>query len=155
MIIWLFGQPCSGKTTLANLLVSDSMFNGEDMAFKTKPEVVCLDGDVFRVIYGNTGYDRSAREKNISRAAAVARYLESTGKIVICSFVTPYRSMRDEIASICPGVKMVFLEYEGVRGREDYHVKDFENPENENCLILNTSENDTEISIEKIRIFCR
>lgn len=133
MIIWLFGQPCSGKTTLGNLLL-------DELVNKGYKEPVLVDGDQFREILNDKSYGREARLKNVDRAMAVAKYLESRGHVVVCSFVTPYRSMRYDIKSTIPDVKMVYLYYEGTRGREDFHVSDFEIPEiEEGCLSLNTS----------------
>ena len=133
MIIWLFGQPCSGKTTLGHLLFDHLHTKGE------KP--ILIDGDKFREVFNDVNFGKEARLKNVERAIVVAKYLESLGHFVICSFVTPYKSMRYDIKHLMPYTKFVYLTYEGKRGREDYHVKDFEvpSPKEEDFLNLNTS----------------
>jgi adenylylsulfate kinase-like enzyme len=133
VIIWLFGQPCSGKTTLGHLLLDELKLKGHDP--------VLVDGDKFREVFNEKTYGREARIKNVEKAMNVAKYLESMGHSVICSFVTPYKSMRYDIKDLIPDVKFVYLYYEGVRGREDYHVKDFEipSPFEEELLSLDTS----------------
>jgi adenylylsulfate kinase-like enzyme len=133
VIIWLFGQPCSGKTTLGHLLLDELKNDGK--------EPILIDGDKFREVFNDKTYGKEARLKNVERAMSVAKYLESMGHNVVCSFVTPYKSMRYNIKSMIPDTKFVYLYYEGVRGREDYHVKDFEipSPFDEEVLSLDTS----------------
>jgi len=133
MIIWILGQPCSGKTTLAHAI--------QNLTFVEQTPIHVVDGDEFREVFLNKDYGRSGREKNIERAAVVARYMESCGQLVICSFVTPYESMRDTIRQICgDSVKFVYLKYQGERGRESYHVEDFEEPKLHETLQIDTSQ---------------
>ena len=57
--IWLTGQPASGKTTLANLLMKElSNSNGEKSYFN-------IDGDDLRNLFQNKDYSREGRERNI------------------------------------------------------------------------------------------
>lgn len=141
MIIWLFGQPCSGKTTIANEL--------KDIV--KRPHLV--DGDVFREIFQNKAYGREGRIENIRKATIVARYMENCGFTVICSFVTPYKSMRDEIIGSCKDLKFIYLDYQGERGRESFHVEDFDipNEKEENFLHLRTSDLTIDDCISKIK----
>jgi adenylylsulfate kinase-like enzyme len=132
MIIWLFGQPCSGKTTLAH--------NIQNWTKIDLTPIHLIDGDEFREVFTNKDYGRTGREKNIERASIVAKYMESCGQVVICSFVTPYKSMRDTIKEVCGGVKFIYLKYDGMRGREGYHVADFEEPNDTEALCLDTSQ---------------
>lgn len=133
MIIWIFGQPCSGKTTIANELLEYYHEKGK--------EPIIIDGDEFRKVFNDANYGKDARMRNIERASIVAKFLESKGHLVICSFVTPYKSMRYGIKDLCGEVKFVYLTYEGKRGRENFHVVDFEPPieGEEDFLNLNTS----------------
>ena len=157
MIIWIFGQPCSGKTTLADLLMQgkDEFFS-KGSVFSGKVDAVHLDGDKFREIYRNNFYGMGGRMVNISRAASVARYLEFSGSTVVCSFVTPYKQMRDMVSAVADKVAFIYLTYDGERGREDYHVGDFElpDPKTEFFLHINTSETTPEQAIRKIINFC-
>ncbi len=77
--------------------------------------------------------------KNLNRASDIATFLNSLNKNVIISLVYPYKETRDYFNSLCSDVFWVYLTYEGERGREKYHVEDFEVPENENVLHLDTS----------------
>lgn len=133
MIIWLYGQPCSGKTTIAQLLKNDK-------TLAHRPHL--MDGDEFREIFQNKVYGKEGRLENIRKAMIVAKYMEHCGFTVICSFVTPYKIMRDEIKYLCKDVKFIYLDYVGTRGRESFHVDDFEIPSenNESFLYLNTSD---------------
>ena len=144
MIIWLYGQPCSGKTTLARKLL-DSRF--------TKNKIHLIDGDAFREVFQNNSYDRKGRIRNIERASIVARYMESCGFTVICSFVTPYKEMRDGIKELCKDLRFIYLDYLGERGRESYHVKDFEIPKEheEDFLHLRTSDMNIGNAVIKIK----
>jgi len=133
MIIWLYGQPCSGKTTIAQALKDDK---------NIAPRPHLIDGDAFREIFQNKVYGKEGRLENIRKAMIVAKYMEHCGFTVICSFVTPYKIMRDEIKELCKDVKFIYLDYLGARGRESFHVEDFEipNESEENFLYLRTSD---------------
>jgi hypothetical protein len=66
------------------------------------------------------------------------------------SLVYPYKEARDYLNSLTENVKWVYLTYEGERGRENFHAKDFEEPNEENILHLNTSKLSLEDCIIKI-----
>ena len=131
MIIVLFGQPHSGKTTLA-----DKLYDEIDERYTTHH----IDGDCLRDVFKNKDFSREGRIKNNNRASDIATYLESFGDTVIISLVYPYKETRDYLNSICDDVKWVYLHYVGERGRENFHVKDFElDLLEEKVLTLSTS----------------
>jgi hypothetical protein len=67
------------------------------------------------------------------------------------SLVYPYKEARDYLNSLVPDVKWVYLHYAGERGREEFHVKDFElDLLEEHVLSLNTSELSIEECIDQI-----
>ena len=68
-VIWLTGQPASGKTTLANLLI-ESLSN-------EKPNKLYfnIDGDDLRNLFQNKDYSRKGRESNIRLGMSLAAYL--------------------------------------------------------------------------------
>ena len=139
MIIVLFGQPTSGKSTLANYIVETS-FN-----------FINIDGDNLRKIFKNKDYSREGRIKNLNRASDIATYENSVGYDVVLSLVYPYKEARDYLNSICNDVMWVYLTYDGERERDLYHVKDFEIPgDNENALVLNTSKLSIQECINKM-----
>jgi adenylylsulfate kinase-like enzyme len=114
MIIVLFGQPHSGKTTLAQQLEFENLYDHH------------IDGDHLRTMFKNKDYSKQGRINNLNRASDIATYLHYNGNDVIMSLVYPYKEARDYLNSLVPDVIWVYLHYEGERGREEFHVKDFE-----------------------------
>lgn len=133
MVIVLFGQPHSGKSTLANILVEK--FPSEN-----------IDGDILRNLFQNKNYSREGRIINLNRASDIAHYINETSeKHVILSLVYPYKEAREYLKSLTNDILWVYLTYSGERGRENFHVKDFEAPDEKDVLYLDTSK----ISIEE------
>lgn len=120
MILLFFGQPCSGKTTLAKEVYRSIQSDKK----------IHIDGDEFRAITGNKGYDRKSRLDNLKSAFDMALFLESKGYTVILSFVTPYIESRFYLKDRSPKTMFFYLEYDKSekRGRESYHLPDFELP---------------------------
>ena len=131
MIIWLTGQPGSGKTTLANKLV-----------VKIQPEnpnlkIINLDGDDLRNINKNKDYSKKGRVKNISTAISIIRFLANKNYLCIVSIVAPYKFLRDELKDEFLFLE-VYLHTSEIRGREDYFAKDYEIPTDSNTLSIDT-----------------
>jgi adenylylsulfate kinase-like enzyme len=141
MIIVLFGQPHSGKSTIANEIL------------KQTTTYVNIDGDKLRELFVNKDYSKEGRIKNLNRASDIAHYLNSTGKNVILSLVYPYKEARDYLRSLNNDVCWVHLTYKGERGRESYHVKDFEPPLDENVLQIDTSSLSLESCLQTINSY--
>lgn len=132
MILVLFGQPHCGKTTLATEILKK--------CFAEK-----IDGDDLREIFKNKDYSREGRVRNLNRASDIAHYNNTKrGGPVILSLVYPYKEAREYLNSLTEDVRWVYLTYEGERGRESFHVKDFESPEGEKVLHLDTSKKSIE-----------
>lgn len=94
--IWLFGLPCSGKTTLAEGLIG--------------PNTVHLDGDYLRnTLNSDLGFSKEDRTENLRRAAGVAQALNDQGFDVVASFITPYRSQRELIAEKIEDVSFIYV----------------------------------------------
>ena len=81
MIIWLTGQPGSGKTTMATKLFE--MYSD----WLQLDNVIHLDGDDVRNFLDNKDYSLEGRRKNIQFAIDMARVLHDKDYVVICSFV--------------------------------------------------------------------
>ena len=90
IVVWFTGLPKSGKKTIANL-VGDEL---EKRGIKAER----LDGSVLRrTISKDLGFSKDERLKNVERAAFIAKLLSRNGAVVLCSFVTPYDSLRNGI----------------------------------------------------------
>ena len=132
MITVIFGQPHSGKTTLAEEIYDSNTFESTTYGFH-------IDGDDLREIFNNKDYSREGRIKNLNRASDIATYMHYQGYNVIMSVVYPYKETRDYLNSLVADVKWIYLSYTELRGRENYHVADFDEPEMESFLQINTT----------------
>jgi len=139
--IWLTGQPGSGKTTLANLLI-------KNLSEKSINQYFNIDGDDLRNLFQNKDYSRKGREANIRLGMSIAAFLINKGKTPIISLISPYRSLREEFKSKYK-VLEVYLHTNEIRGREDYFVKDYEKPI-ENFLDIDTTHQKEEESLNEI-----
>ena len=95
-IIWLTGQPGSGKTTLANELKIILIHE------KNSKDKMIVDGDDLRNITTNKDYSRKGRENNIRTAQKIAKFLFDKNFFTIVSLVAPYRAIREEFKKIAP-----------------------------------------------------
>lgn len=139
MIIWLTGQPGSGKTTLANELLN---------AIKEK-KTINIDGDDLRLLNKNKDFSKEGRIKNISTAISIARFLASKNYICILSIVAPYKFLRDELKEEFSFLE-VYLFTDEIRGREDYFADDYEEPTDSKTLRLDTGKLTIKESVNEI-----
>ncbi len=137
MIIVIFGQPHSGKTTLGNLIDADFY----------------IDGDHLRRLFQNKDYSKQGRISNLNRASDIATYLHYNGNKVVLSLVYPYKEARDYLNSLSTNVKWIYLTYTKPRGREEFHVSNFEEPELESFLQINTDNLTIEECINQIKLY--
>ena len=69
MVVWIIGLSGSGKTTLSKSIVNELRVRGR--------EVVLLDGDEIRDVFGNDlGYDIESRKLNAQRICNLSAFLE-------------------------------------------------------------------------------
>ena len=127
MIYYLVGQPHAGKTTLSKLL-KEHLF---------PQNVVQIDGDDLRDIFQNKDYSEEGRRNNIRRAQDIAMFLNAKGIDVIMSLVSPYKDLRDELKEKSDVVE-VYVHTSDVRGRESFHVENYEKP-TENYIDIDTT----------------
>ena len=86
-IVWFTGLSGSGKSTIANLVEKRLTAEGR--------HAYILDGDNVRHgLNKDLGFTDEARVENIRRVAEVARLMADAGLIVLCSFISPFRSER-------------------------------------------------------------
>lgn len=139
MITVLFGQPHSGKTTLSHELESWT-----------------LDGDRLRAVFQDKDFSREGRIKNLNRASDIAVFMHSIYKNISIAMVYPYKEAREYLNNLCTklGIEIVWvhLHYSEKRGREAFHVQDFElDLLEEKVLSLNTSHYSIEECIAQIK----
>ena len=139
MIIWLTGQPGSGKTTIC-----------EEILRLRDYRVFHIDGDDLRDLFENKDYSETGRRKNIELAQQIAQYLHNQGKDVLVSLVSPYKDQRDRFKEkMGENLVEVFLHTTEIRGREDFFVKEYEKP-TERYLSINTTNETVEESTKKV-----
>ena len=86
-VLWLTGLSGAGKSTIANAL--------EKQLFAAGRHTMLLDGDNIRHgLSRDLGFTDADRVENIRRVGEVARLMTEAGIIVICSFISPFRSER-------------------------------------------------------------
>jgi adenylylsulfate kinase len=127
MIFWFTGQPGHGKTVLANALKQnlDNVFH--------------VDGDDLRAIFANTDYSEQGRRKNISLAQQLAHFLHIKGCNVVVSLVSPYKDQRDEFKTkLGDSIQEIYIHTSEIRGREQFHVNEYEAP-TENFIDIDTT----------------
>ena len=138
MIIWLTGQPGSGKTTICKRILMD------------KPDVFHIDGDDLRDLFENKDYSETGRRKNIELAQQIAEYLNKKGKDVVVSLVSPYKDQRDKFKEkMGDNLVEVYIHTSEKRGREDFFVKEYGQP-TENYLDIDTTNESVEESTKKV-----
>lgn len=144
--IWLTGQPASGKSTLANLLV-------DSISEKFDSEVVFnIDGDDLRDLFQNKDYSRKGREANIRLGMSIAAYLINKNCIPVISLVSPYRFLREEFKSKF-NVLEVYLHTTEIRGRENFFVEDYEPPVDNFIDMDTTNKNEGESLNEILNVY--
>lgn len=142
MIILFYGQPASGKTTLANAFYEST--NDKFWSF------IRIDGDKWREVTNNKDYTIEGRIKNLMSAFNMALYLERDGYIPILSFVTPYEQLREHLRTESKNLIEIYLEYNEDRGRNNNFASDFEKPDISKIIYINTSEKSIQESLEYI-----
>ena len=130
MILSLYGQPGSGKTTLANIMrerIQCSPF--------CRFEPIVLDGDEIRKLFKNYLYGKEGRYQNIRNINAIATHHDNFSENdVIISAVNPYVELRNELKENNNVIEVLLFSDRDLK--KEYHVKEFENGEPDH--IINT-----------------
>jgi bifunctional enzyme CysN/CysC len=86
-VIWFTGLSGAGKSTIADLV--------EQRLHRLGRHTYTLDGDNVRHgLNKDLGFTEADRVENIRRVGEVARLFADAGLIVLCSFISPFRSER-------------------------------------------------------------
>jgi adenylylsulfate kinase len=141
MIYFFTGQPHAGKTTLAKYLHTALSVNSIKNTF-------LVDGDDLRKINNNKDYSEQGRRNNIGQAIAIAKYLDSLNYDVIVALVSPYKDMREELKAT-NNVIEIYVHTTNIRGREAFHVADYD-PPTDNFIDIDTTDVDEIISVNNL-----
>jgi adenylylsulfate kinase len=87
-VLWFTGLSGAGKSTLARAV--------SRVLYKQGCHAVALDGDNVRHgLNADLGFSREDREENLRRVAEVAKLFVESGLIVLCAFISPFKSDRE------------------------------------------------------------
>ncbi len=101
--IWLTGLSASGKSTIA--------FTAEHALVQRGRLAYVLDGDNIRHgLNKNLGFSPEDRTENIRRIGEVSKLFADAGVLTFTSFISPYRSDRDEVRRIHEQAEIAFIE---------------------------------------------
>jgi len=158
MITIFFGQPNSGKTTLARKYAMEIEY---DYPYNSLEKI---DGDSIRDMFKNKDFSKEGRIKNINRISDIAFYLHTTlMDDVVISAVYPYAECRDYLnflnnnSPLSEPIMWVYLVHTDERERDKYAVTDFDTIEDnhqiKNLIKINTTEHGIEECIQKVLSF--
>ncbi|MFQ5435679.1 MAG: adenylyl-sulfate kinase [Anaerolineae bacterium] len=102
-VLWMTGLSGAGKTTIALILEKELQAHGV--------KIERLDGDVVREsLTRDLGFTAEDRAKNIERVTFVAKLLSRNGVGCVCSFISPYQSVRDHVRQNTTNFLEVFID---------------------------------------------
>lgn len=147
-VYWITGLSGAGKTTVGKLLY--------EKIISCKNNVVFLDGDVLRDIFGNDlSYSIEDRRKSAMRNARLCRFLSGQGIDVVCCTISMFHEVRgwnrENIAEYCEIYLKVPLDILKSRDQKGLYSSlekglkkniwgldlEFEEPENPDITIMN------------------
>lgn len=101
--IWFTGLSGSGKSTIA-VALERALFERGKLSYR-------LDGDNVRLgINKNLGFSEEDRKENIRRIGEIAKLFGDAGTISLSSFISPYKSDRDEVRRLHEAANLRFVE---------------------------------------------
>ncbi|GMM49444.1 adenylyl-sulfate kinase [Starmerella bacillaris] len=103
LTIWFTGLSASGKSTIATAL--------EQVLLQHQVISYRLDGDNIRFgLNKNLGFSATDREENIRRIGEVSKLFADSTLVAITSFISPYKSDRDEARKLHNEAGLPFVE---------------------------------------------
>ena len=138
MIYWFTGQPCAGKTVLANKLKEHL------------PDAFRIDGDEMRELFTNKNYSINGRVENVGTAQRIAQYLHNQGKDVIVSLVSPYIDQREDFKqTMGDNIQEIYVHCTDIRERDHFKAIAYVPPFS-NYININTTFDPPEQSFQKL-----
>ncbi|MGC8639608.1 MAG: bifunctional sulfate adenylyltransferase/adenylylsulfate kinase [Isosphaeraceae bacterium] len=96
LTVWFTGLSGAGKSTVAHALIERLAEFGRNCS--------SLDGDEIRThLSKGLGFSKEDRDTNIRRVGFVAGLIASHGGTTLCSVISPYRAVRDEVRKLSKG----------------------------------------------------
>ena len=139
MIYWFTGQPCAGKTILANKLK------------EALPNAFRIDGDDLRELTTNKDYSINGRVSNVNTAQKIAHYLHNQGQDVIVSLVSPYIDQREDFKTLLgDSIVEFYVHTTEPRERDHWKAEAYVAPK-KNFVDIDTTEDTPEQSFEKVK----
>ena len=139
MIYWLTGQPCAGKTVLADMLKRKLLFD----AYR-------IDGDDMRELFSNKDYSIKGRVENVATAQRISHYLHNQGEDVIVSLVSPYIDQREEFKKLLgDSLVEIYVHTTDVRERDHFKAEAYIAPK-DNFIDIDTTNDTPEQSYKKL-----
>lgn len=128
MIIWITGQPGSGKTSLGKQLAQHLC-------------AIHIDGKVIWEMFNRPNDTFINRCQNVAEAQYMARLVNKDGRNVVVSMVSPYRCQREEFKQEMGSSILevhTYADSDPNRPRQDHKFMGYEKPL-ENALFLDTA----------------
>ena len=139
MIYWFTGQPCAGKTVLADTLKRKLLYD----AYR-------IDGDDMRELFSNKDYSIKGRVENVATAQRIAHYLHNQGEDVIVSLVAPYIDQREEFKKLMgDDLVEIYVYTTDVRERDHFKAEAYIAPK-DNFIDIDTTNDTPEQSYKKL-----
>ena len=139
MIYWLTGQPCAGKTVLADMLKRKLLFD----AYR-------IDGDDMRELFSNKDYSIKGRVENVATAQRISHYLHNQGEDVIVSLVSPYIDQREEFKKLLgDSLVEIYVHTTDVRERDHFKAEAYIAPK-DNFIDIDTTNDTPEQSYKEL-----
>jgi adenylylsulfate kinase-like enzyme len=105
MVIWITGLSASGKTTLCKTF--------ENKYRTLIPNLVILDGDSVRELYGNDlGFTERDRQKQIGRMQSISEFLEKQSLIVMVAALYSNNDLLNKNRNIFSNYYEIYLKAE-------------------------------------------
>ena len=99
--LWFTGLPLSGKSTIA-----DAVF---EVLQKSDIPLERLDSQDIREVIPNIGFTREDRNRHLLRVGHLIKTLQKNSVSTVCSFVSPYADIREQLRSMTNNMILVHV----------------------------------------------